>query len=470
MKPVILTLTAFLFALNARAATEQLTIGEYLDQVNGKSPNVKAMQMNAEGGFRRAESASVLTFPYLFGSANRYVDEAETAFPTQQGVETRGTIFSAGLGVNTAFGLNGKYTWNNTDTLTLGSSFASPGRYTSYNRLDFTLNLVRNGFGSEIRAKKELIRAGNTAQALGSQFAYTAKMAEAEAIYWRLALARQAVAVQKDVLARAERLLDWAKRRVSMQLGERSDLLQAQASHDLYTIGLATAVEEERNSARAFNLLRNQEGESVPEAVGFPSVDETLKMKAPQRGGERLDIQAAAERTKANQAQIQIDRESLKPNVDVTAAYAWNGRDPSRPTAVSEALTSRHPTRAIGVTFSVPLNVPSWVHSMQGAGMQIEAAELELEQSRLNEAKDWRELEAKLRDARARLALVKTLEGVQREKFENERGRLQRGRSTTFQALTFEQDYAQSQLTRLRTQAEVLQILAQMRTYEGKQQ
>jgi len=466
MKPLAVLLTVLLAPASAFSAT-QLTLSEYLNQVNGKSPIVEAQKLHAEGGLKRAEGSEVLTFPYLFGSANNYVDKAETAFPAQQGVETRSTVYSLGVGMNTPFGLNGKYTWNNADVLTLGSSFTTPGRYTSYNRLDFTLNLIRNGFGSEIRARKELIRAANTAQALAGQFAYTAKMAEAEASYWRLALARQAVLVQKDVLARAGKLLEWAKRRVGLQLGDRSDLLQAQASYDLYTLGLATSVEEEKSAARSFNLLRNVEGDSVPEAVAFPSVDEMLKMKAPERDGERLDLRATAEKTKAAQAQAQLDKEQLKPNVDVTATYAWNGRDPARSQATSEAFRGDHPTRAIGVVFSVPLNVPTWNRALKGADQEIDANGLELEQARLNEAKEWRDITARLRDARARLSLVKTIEGVQKEKFENERNRLQRGRSTTFQSLTFEQDYAQSQLNRLRTQAEVLQLLAQMRTYQG---
>lgn len=447
------------------AAAEKLSVQDYLGQVTGQSPAARAQKLHAEGGELRADGADVLTFPYLFGSANNYVDKAETAFPTQQGTETRSTVYSIGVGMNTSVGLNGKYTWNNADVLTIGSAFATPGRYTSYNRLDLTLNLVRNGFGSEIRARKELIRAGNTAQGFAGGFAYTAKLAEAENAYWRLALARQAVEVQKDVLARAGRLLDWARRRVNLQLGDRSDLLQAQAQHDLYTISLSTAVEEEKNAARAFNLLRDREGDSVPEAVGFPSVEETLRMPAPRRSGERLDVRAAEMRARAAQAQAQLDKEALKPNVDLTAAYAWNGRDPERSEAVSEAFGSKHPTRAVGVVFSVPLNVPTWSRALRGADMEIEAAQLELDQARRNELKDWDELQSRFKQARARLSLVKTLEGVQKEKFENERGRLQRGRTTTFQALTFEQDYAQSQLTRLRTQAEVLQLLAQMRTY-----
>jgi outer membrane protein TolC len=57
---------------------------------------------------------------------------------------------------------------------------------------------------------------------------------------------------------------------------------------------------------------------------------------------------------------------------------------------------------------------------------------------------------------------------VQREKFEHERERLLRGRTTTYQAISFEQDYANTQLLRLRTQAEVLQTIAQMKAFREK--
>mgnify|MGYP001046760359 CR=1 FL=1 len=45
--------------------------------------------------------------------------------------------------------------------------------------------------------------------------------------------------------------------------------------------------------------------------------------------------------------------------------------------------------------------------------------------------------------------------------------RLLRGRTTTFQALNFEQDYASAQLLRLRTQAEVLQLTAQLNAFRS---
>ncbi|HEY8279651.1 MAG TPA: TolC family protein [Bdellovibrionota bacterium] len=467
MKPAFLLL---LLSLSPQSlAAERLTLGQYLAQVEGGNPSVAAARLEGEGGYRRAEGASILTFPYLFGTASGYKDQSEGAYPSMSGTETTGNAYTFGLGMNSPIGLNGKYSWNSAYANTAGITFPTAGKYTSYNKLDLTLNLARNGFGSEVRAKKELLRAGNTAEALAGKFEYVGRMSEAENAYWRLAFARQSVQVQKDVLARAEKLLQWARRRVGLQLGDKSDLLQAQASYDLHSLELTNALEEEKGSARAFNLLRSLPGESVPEAVALPSIEETLKMPAPERKGARLDLQAAEERTKAKQAQAQLDKENLKPSIDLIGAYSWNGREAERKDAVREAFGNHHPSKSIGLTFTVPLNAPQWVSALKGANQEIEAAGLELEHSRNSEAKEWSDLSARLVNARARLKLANTVESVQREKFENERQRLLRGRTTTYQAVTFEQDYAQSQLLRLRTQAEVLQLIAQLKTFRGEE-
>jgi outer membrane protein TolC len=461
-------ISGLLFSFYAHAATPHLTLADYLEQVRTKSPTSIAGQLHSEGGRAEADGDEVLTFPYLFGSATAYDDQAQPALPAVQGVETKANAYSIGAGVNTEFGLGAKYSWNSGYTNVIGLTFPTIGNYTSYNKLDFILNLGRNGLGSEIRAKKAQIRSGNTAIALAGDYQLIANLSQAEATYWRLALARQAVLVQREVRDRATKLLDWAKRRVGLQLGDRSDLLQAQASVDLHNLDLSTAEEEEKNSARAFNLLRNAEGEHVPEAVALPSLDETLRMSTPEKNGERLDVQAAAEKTKATQAQSQLDKEQLKPNVDVTASYAWNGRDLDRGTAINDAFKSTHPTKSIGVTFSVPLDVPTWKKGIRGADQENEAAEWELTQTRLAEARDWNDLTAHLDQARARLEILRTIESVQKDKFDHERERLLRGRTTTFQTITFEQDYASAQLLRLKTQADVLQTLAQMKSFRGK--
>jgi outer membrane protein TolC len=457
-----------LFSLSAQAAPSQLSLTDYLAEVSNRSPNVSAARLHADGGASRAQGANVPTAPYLFGSLNALDDQAVQAYPAFQGTETISNSYTVGVGLNSAYGIDGRYSWNTGYMNVNGVSFPTAGNYTSFNKVELTWNLLRNGFGSEIAANQQLVRSNSQAQSLSGDFQLVGALSQAESAYWRLGFARQAVAVQKDVLDRAEKLLEWAKRRVNLQLGDKSDLLQAQANFGLHRTDLSTAIEEEHAAARAFNILRDKEDDSVPEAVAVPSVPETLHAPPPRRESERLDVQAAVERTKAAQAQTQLEKEKIKPNLDLNASYAWNGRDRLRGDSVSDALGGQHPTKSIAVSFSVPLDVATLLTANGGANKEIEAATFDLDQTRLAEAKDWNDLSEHLVQSRARLELLNTLETVQKEKYENERQRLLRGRTTTYQTITFEQDYANTQLQRLNTQADVLKTIAQMKSFRGK--
>ena len=57
------------------------------------------------------------------------------------------------------------------------------------------------------------------------------------------------------------------------------------------------------------------------------------------------------------------------------------------------------------------------------------------------------------------------MEKLQKEKMLNEQDRLKRGRSTTYQTLVFEQDYAQAQALRIRVQTEILAYHNQLKLY-----
>ncbi len=74
-------------------------------------------------------------------------------------------------------------------------------------------------------------------------------------------------------------------------------------------------------------------------------------------------------------------------------------------------------------------------------------------------------LKDKFQQAKDRLTIYDQLEKTQKTKLEYERVRRQRGRTTTQQVLLFEQDYEQAQLGRIKTMSDILQLLAQMKTY-----
>ncbi|HAN03948.1 MAG TPA: TolC family protein, partial [Elusimicrobia bacterium] len=58
-----------------------------------------------------------------------------------------------------------------------------------------------------------------------------------------------------------------------------------------------------------------------------------------------------------------------------------------------------------------------------------------------------------------------TIEEAQRAKLEYEKQRLKEGRTTTYQVLTFEQDYTNAQYTRVSAAAQVLSTLANLKLY-----
>lgn len=460
------------FAAPAAGGGGSLGLDSFLQQVEEKDPLMKAARVGTEGYTLLRDSGDLLTTPRLEASLGTVNNQEETASPAFQGNQTQSTNYSVGLAMDTAFGLSGKYSFNVQDTTISGVNptlFPQPTFGQAYNKLELRQSLWRNGFGSLIRANRDVTNSRNRAQELNSRHQIQERLVAAETAFWRLAFARRTVEIQEDVLARSSRALDWARRRTNLQLADRSDFLQAQANYDLNQLQLRTAREEVRNAGRAFNLLRNQEGEVVAENLVIPSVKESVAAKALTKG-RRWNILAAAENQRREEAEAQVANENLKPTVDLVANLSVMGRDVAKSPAISEAFTTNHPNTGFGVEVKLPLAFGIVDRNSRGNELAKEASRLNLEGAELNESLGWNELVSKLADAQARLNLLSTIENVQKEKYENERARLLRGRTTTFQALQFETDYATTQLNTLKTQSEVLGLLAQMKLYQGEEQ
>jgi outer membrane protein TolC len=471
-KLIFLSATASLMSLaSAFAAPGDLNLASYLGQVEEKDTALKAADAGIEGYFLLRDSDDILVTPTLFGNFTKSKNQEEQASPVFMGNRTDATAYSVGLAMNTDFGLTGKYTFNVNNTEIFGvdrTLFPLPKFSTAYNKLELTQSLIQNGFGSRIRAQREQIRAGVLAGEYSARFQAQSRLVQAENAFWRLAFARRSVEIQTEIIGRSNKALEWARRRTNLQLGDRSDLLQAQASSDLNQLQMQSFEEEVRNASRAFNLYRNQEGDVVAERLVLPTIAETIEAPAPERG-KRLDIMAAEQQQKVAEADAQVRAENYKPQVDVFANLAWMGRDGASTPAIKEGFSSKNPNTSFGVNISVPLAPGKLTDSIRGALMAKEASRLTYEQQLLDDKLGWDEISSKLKDAKTRLKLLRTIEIVQKDKYENERQRLLRGRTTTFQSLQFEQEYAATQLRSLSNQAEVLGLLAQMKLYRSEQ-
>jgi len=175
-----------------------------------------------------------------------------------------------------------------------------------------------------------------------------------------------------------------------------------------------------------------------------------------------LAAQAKAEAAKASAI---VSRERNQPMLEIFGTYAFNSRESTKDDALSEGWNGDLPTKMIGLKFSSPLNFGAMGDVQEGYAKQAKAAELQYNRKKFLQEQEWRDLVLKLNETKARLAAIESLEKAQRVKLDFERQRQDRGRTTLFQVLTFETDYLASQNQRIRTLAELLQLVAQMKLY-----
>ncbi len=463
-------ITILAAAAVSASAGERLGLGDYLTQVEGKNDGLRASRELSRGAELRAGEGGLLLSPRAFGRFVYSSDERETVSPDFQGRKTEAQVYSLGVRQTTSFGLDASLTYNLTSTTISGAnpSFVSqPSFFTASPVLELSQSFWKNGFGSQTRARQELLEAQALATSHVEAYQAQALRAEAEVAYWNLALARATVRVQKESLGRFEKMRDLHRRKSGIGLSDRADLLQAEAAVGTRRLDFQNAEDSERTAARTFNTIRGIDADQVGEVLA-PITPELIDgMKVLAKSGLREDVKAAQEQERIAEANSRIGSEDASPDLRVFASLSLNGRDQEAATSINESWSGTHPWNSIGVEFSAPLDLGTVSRARQGHAATRQGAELRYQRAVFDQERQWNDITKRFGDAKARLELARAVQASQKEKLEYERGRHNKGRSTTFQVLTFEQDYANSQLAYLQAQATILQTIAQMKTFGG---
>ena len=288
---------------------------------------------------------------------------------------------------------------------------------------------------------------------------------DAEGSYWKLATMRQAVRLTRQNLERSHKIYDWSARRAKLQLADRSDELQALANLNARKLDLQRAIDDEKAASRNFNTLRGIQENDVKDELITLTPNAVLEMKASPRALMRDDVRAAFHQSQAAHAAAQTAIEKETPLLDIFGTFGMNSRDAALTTALNKSLSLDKPTGTIGVRFQSSLDFKTLGNSRAGYKKDQAAAEFNYERKVFEQDRAWSDLNERLDEARQRLLLTRELEKIQKEKLERERSRLEAGRSTAFQVLAFETDFAVSELSTLQTQSEVLGILTQMKLF-----
>lgn len=472
----LLGLASLVFTSNlllgaAVPASGPLTLDLYLKEVQEKHEGIKALEETSSGALLRADEGNLLVRPSIFANIQISNDKKPTSNPAFLGNETAFDGYSFGVMEQTNFGMNAKLSYSLNYTRINGAQPAFlpvPIFYEARPVLELTQSLLRNGFGRETRSTVLLADASARAQGLLDRFKIKSMLAEAEGTYWSLALARELVQVQAESVERAKKIREWNAKRARLELADKADLLQSDAGLQGRTLEYQAALDDLAATERSFNRMRGSEALHVDEKLSPLDKDALEEVAVPEKKGKRGDVLAYEKLAQVAEASAQLGKEKNLPNLDLYGTVALNGRDKEFSNATSDSLKTQFPTLGVGVKFSSPLDFWTTSSDREGYAKEQKASELNYRRKLWEEQLDWKELVTRLEEAKRRLKMTNSIEVAQNEKLVHERERLKRGRSVTFQVITFEQDFATAQAMRIRTEAEILRILAQLKLFGEK--
>jgi outer membrane protein TolC len=453
-----------LMAFPESPRAETLSLESYLGQVSEDSHGAKASQAQIEGTSLTAKEGGLATMSRLNFQGSFTDDQRQ--FPNPFQTTTRSRAIGLGFEKQFSFGLASKVSYN-IASLNYGTASAFLRDYLgAQTQVDLTQSLWRNAWGKETRASAELSEASSLAAEFGERFKLKQLLAQAENAYYRLAIANESVKLERELLDRSKKILEWTEKRVKNHLSDRIDLLQTRSAFQFRSISLKAAEQEWLSARIGFNQYRSKASDEVLEEPVLAPTERILSLEVPTRAPETLDVKAARESERVTRASNELSLQKVQPDLAVFANAGFNGIDfQGQSGATTRALTAQHPIYTAGVRLNFALDLSETAAIRAGRAKQQLAAEHLTRQKEIESEALFRDLSLKFSEARQRLRMADELVAMQKEKLEYEKYRFGLGRTTTYQVLTFEQDYAQALISRLRIESEILALHSQLKTF-----
>lgn len=462
----------FLFTLIAAPAfAQQVTLDDYITEVETKNGGVRGTKLTYEARQLRKSEGSLFFKPSFFLTGEYMDDKRPTTAPAFQGTQTLRHTVKAGLAQNLRTGTKASLSYNYYKTQINGASQTLLPNSMFFDvapTLEITQSLWRNFLGKEFEATEVVQNAANESQNYQNRFTYKQLMMNAKNAYWRLYFAQQSLKVQKESLERATKLRDWNRGRVRSNLVDESELLQAEANLQNREMEYQDTLTELETAEREFNSFR--EGTEKVDLAKNDSIGGqfVLNAKVPEKAQIREDVLASIASNRAALAQAELGNERNKPNLELYGSYSINGRDKQYSDAREQAFAATRPMSVVGVRFTTPLDLGALADYRESYARDKIASDMIMRRKTFEVEREWEILNERFTNFKKRLQLTQKLEEVQERKLLTEKRRYNQGRTTTFQVLQFEQDFANAQLLKLRNERDLITVYNQLMLFAGE--
>jgi outer membrane protein TolC len=451
---------------------QAITLEEYLQEVKTKHGGIVGLETSVAAKELRYDEATLFFKPSFFLTGEYFDDQRPTNAPSFQGTQTLRHTLRTGVTETFETGTKLTLSYNHYKTQINGvnPNVIPNRRFIDISPMvEFSQSLWRNWLGGEFKAQVNAQKAQVEQQKYTDQFQYKLTLMNAENIYWRLYVAQTSLKVLEDSLERAKKLRDWNANRFRNNLTDESDVIQAEANLQSREIEYQDILTEIRAAQQEFNSFRENTGEIV-NLEGTKGKDSSYILDAtlPQKMKMREDVKAYLATQKFAEANAELGRQRNRPNLELYGSYAMNGRDAkSEWQAYDMAQTATRPTSIFGFRFTTPLDVGSMNDYKQAYAKEVTAAELQYKRKSYDVDREYEILRDRFQNFKQRLKLAQKMIQVQERKLVVEKRRYSQGRTTTFQVLQFEQDFANTQLIKLRYERELIAVYNQLKLYSG---
>ncbi|MBX3020245.1 MAG: TolC family protein [Bdellovibrionales bacterium] len=350
----------------------------------------------------------------------------------------------------------------------------SPARTPSENanfnwEVSISQSLWRDSFGHATRlrwARESFEKRQQIASALQTQAETAVKF---ETVYWDWANALRERELRLKNVTRGREILKWIRGRLARSAAEASDVLQAEAMLANEELQLATVEQSIRtaqsNMSRYVPIVNFQPDvaelsrpRDVNSLVTRWNLDDLSRV-------ERLELVSARNAAMAAEKRADETRDGIRPDLELQLGYGKNAIDPNGNKALSQSFSENHEQSTVAVVFSTGLDLGLEYKKVEAARAARESAKFKRQALESEAHTAWSQVERNIKDMQERVQRATELASLQVKKANAERQRYRMGRTTAFQAISYEQDAVNAEIALTSLNASARKQEAQARLF-----
>lgn len=439
-----------------------LSLDDFLKRAVQQSDQFKSIELSekalaAEIGSRTANLFTQMTFE-TWNVTDRK-DSYANNVNRQNDARWTGITFDKLFSTGTLASLNASYEMAEQNTF-MGSPL-----YRADWEVSLSQELWRNSFGRGTRLLQDSFQAELKSRQFDLLLQKQQLMSRFENFYWDLAFLYKQQEVQKLNIKRSEQILEWTRKRYNVSAALDTDVLQAQALLAIRKLDLADV---ENQIEKTWVALQDVMPESAAKSWQPDFNQLTLRrslneltLNPSASTPIRLETLILAYRQKQLQATYKSTTDEVRPSLALTFAHGRNGVRDNSGDAISRAGDDQTNYSAVGLVLTVDLDLDENNKRKDSVRFLAEANEALVKRVQRTNQLNWDDLKREVSSLQDQLMLATNLSNFQKTKSEKERRFYQQGRSTVFQAISFELDAAEAELR-------VYRILNQLRKTENQ--